>query len=168
MMASEKFRVVGIDFSTVALSKARQSGIEMVAVDVDEGLPFKANTFDYVWATDVLEHVFDPIHVVMEASRVLRNGGYLLLAVPNDLTLKRRLAVFFTGRSPQSKIYRARGQYKHHTLFSLDLLKYMLVDKGGFRLQFFYATLPGTKRALHSEMIAALFGSTFVAICSKG
>ena len=54
--------VTGIDFSSVAVNKAKQLGIHADVVDVDkEGLPFEDGEFDIVYAGDIVEHVFDPI-----------------------------------------------------------------------------------------------------------
>jgi SAM-dependent methyltransferase len=45
-------------------------------------LPFTAAAFDSILSTEVLEHVPEPKLFFKEASRVLKNGGYLLLSTP--------------------------------------------------------------------------------------
>jgi SAM-dependent methyltransferase len=49
------------------------------AVDVCE-LPFDAESFDYIICDQVIEHVEDPFRGVREMRRVLRPGGWLILA----------------------------------------------------------------------------------------
>ena len=44
--------------------------------------PFPGETFDSVLCSQVFEHVFTPAEFLLEINRVLRPGGYLLLAVP--------------------------------------------------------------------------------------
>lgn len=53
-------------------------------------LPFKSNSFDYVFLHDVLHHIDEPyqrrlkhIKGLMEANRVTRNNGYLIIVEGN-------------------------------------------------------------------------------------
>ena len=45
-------------------------------------LPFAAAKFDYVLATEVLEHVFEPSELLAEVSRVLKPDGLVILTIP--------------------------------------------------------------------------------------
>jgi SAM-dependent methyltransferase len=47
-----------------------------------DALPFRAESFDVVLCTQVLEHVPEPERALAEAVRVLRIGGRLILTVP--------------------------------------------------------------------------------------
>lgn len=127
------YAVSGIDFSPVAIELARKQGINSQLADLDNGIPFDNNTFNIVWAGDVIEHVFDPIFVLNEINRVLVPSGQLLCTIPYDLNIATRLRVFF-GHSYQENVYREYGQYKHHTFFSIPLMKYML-DTAGLKPQ---------------------------------
>ena len=127
------YLVSGVDFSPIAIELARKQDIDGQLVDLDSGIPFDDDTFDTVWAGDVIEHVFDPIFVLREINRVLIPGGQLLCTVPYNLNMATRLRVLF-GHSYQEGVYRKFGQYKHHTFFSMPLMKYML-DEAGFEPQ---------------------------------
>ena len=127
------YLVSGVDFSPIAIELAGKQGINCRLVDLDTGIPFDDDTFDTVWAGDVIEHVFDPIFVLNEIKRVLVPGGQLLCTVPYDLNIATRLRIFF-GHSYQENVYREYGQYKHHTFFSIPLMKYML-DKASLEPQ---------------------------------
>ena len=50
-------------------------------------MKFKDNSFDTVLNIQVLEHVFEPIKMVKEISRVLRPGGYAMFLIPQTATL---------------------------------------------------------------------------------
>jgi len=47
-------------------------------------LDFRGNSFDAVFALEVMEHVSEPDKVLKEIYRVLKNGGYAVLLVPSD------------------------------------------------------------------------------------
>ena len=79
----------GIDISLDMLNIAKQrNGIEVCMGRV-ENLPYKDNVFDMIICTDVLEHVQDLYHTVLEINRVLKRGGVLIIRVPykEDLRL---------------------------------------------------------------------------------
>lgn len=72
------YRHVGLDLSAAALVQARGHGVVPVRGDVLR-LPFRDGVADVVVAGEVLEHVADPARLVVEACRVLRPGGTLVL-----------------------------------------------------------------------------------------
>jgi SAM-dependent methyltransferase len=52
-----------------------------------ESMPFRDSTFVGAGLFDVLEHLEDPAHVLAEARRVVRPGGFLIYTVPAFQTL---------------------------------------------------------------------------------
>lgn len=67
-------------------------------------LPYKANTFDLIICTEVLEHLEDPQKALAELKRVAKK--YILLSVPNEplFTIQRILRgknVFQLGNHPE-------------------------------------------------------------------
>jgi len=121
--------VLGLDFAEEGIKKAITKGINAKVCNFDEGIAARSHSFDLVWAGDIIEHVFDPIFLLTEVRRVLRKGGYLLASIPNDLSIFNRIRTLF-GISYQHKTYRKYGYFKHHTFFSLRLIKYMLRKVG--------------------------------------
>ena len=53
-----------------------------VIADLDSGFPFRDGVFHEMLARQVLEHLDDVDHTVMESNRVLRDGGILQGVVP--------------------------------------------------------------------------------------
>jgi 2-polyprenyl-3-methyl-5-hydroxy-6-metoxy-1,4-benzoquinol methylase len=49
--------------------------------------------YDYVFASFILEHVFDPIAIMKIAGSVLKSDGLLMIVVPNARALSRQLAL---------------------------------------------------------------------------
>jgi 2-polyprenyl-3-methyl-5-hydroxy-6-metoxy-1,4-benzoquinol methylase len=74
------FAAVGTELPGFAFSTA--AGVHFVHATA-ELLPFADAVFDVVSLWHVLEHTTDPASVLREASRVLKPGGLLSLAVPN-------------------------------------------------------------------------------------
>lgn len=71
---------VGLDLDAAGqFGMRRQAGI--VYYD-GRRMPFADGAFDHVLCAEVLEHVPDPRALLLEAARVLRRGGSLILTVP--------------------------------------------------------------------------------------
>jgi SAM-dependent methyltransferase len=96
-------RYVGFDVSTAALVMAGEKGRPGVRVRGDgENLPFASGSVDAVLSTYALEHFHEPGRTLLEAARIVRPGGLLLLVgsawdlpyeMPPSLEPGRRLEV---------------------------------------------------------------------------
>ena len=53
-----------------------------VVLDADQTLPFKDDSFDVVWASGVC-HFLDIERFVVESKRITKNGGKILIMIPN-------------------------------------------------------------------------------------
>ncbi|MEQ9560262.1 MAG: class I SAM-dependent methyltransferase [Rhodospirillales bacterium] len=84
-------KYVGTDFDP---------GEDIVACNIQEGLPFEDNAFDIVVALDVLEHLDDPHRVMPELFRVARQAVFISL--PNQYHIKYRWN-FLRGRGVSGK-----------------------------------------------------------------
>jgi SAM-dependent methyltransferase len=71
---------VGIDLEIRALAYCRD--LAAVQADALAALPFADSTFDAIVMLDVLEHLADPGALVREMSRVIREGGAVVIMVP--------------------------------------------------------------------------------------
>jgi len=96
-------RYVGFDVSTAALAMAAEEGRPGMRVRGDgEALPIASESVDAVLSTYALEHFHEPGRTLLEAARVLKPGGLLLLVgsawdlpyeMPPSLPPERRWAV---------------------------------------------------------------------------
>jgi SAM-dependent methyltransferase len=79
-------RYVGIDASDEMIRRARAVFADSIVTvqGYAEDLHFNFGVFDTVVLGQVLEHVKDPLGVTMEAVRVLKGGGRLIVNVPAD------------------------------------------------------------------------------------
>ena len=73
-------QIVALDFSGEMLSRAQAKGHPVAYVQGDaQRLPFPAETFDWVICNAVFPHFPDKRRALDEASRVLREGGRLVI-----------------------------------------------------------------------------------------
>jgi len=63
-------------------------------------LPFENNYFDFVFAGEIIEHLFDSRFFLKEVHRVLKINGYLILSTPNLARIDDRLK-FLLGKTPR-------------------------------------------------------------------
>ena len=75
---------VGVEVAQAAAERARENvpGADVRLLEPDGSLPLGHGEVDLVWCSEVLEHIADVGHALLEVRRVLRRGGRLLLTVP--------------------------------------------------------------------------------------
>ncbi len=81
---------LGVEVAAAAVERARRHhpGLEFRLAEIGGELPSDDNTFDVVWASEVIEHVADTARWLSEVRRVLRPQGRLLLTTPNHSRLR--------------------------------------------------------------------------------
>lgn len=95
--------------------------------------PFDDETFAVCLCCEVLEHLtMDPMFMLSEVSRVLKNGGKLVLTTPNIARLAGVLAIL-DGKNPNfhSCYTRPTGTNRHNREYSPKEVK-LLLEKAGF------------------------------------
>lgn len=106
-LASLGARVTGLDFSAQALSRIKHTNegnnlTLCLCLGDTMALPFSSGSFDLVYHQGLLEHFRVPALVLREQARVLRQGGYLLVDVPqriNTYAIKKRFLMHW-GKWP--------------------------------------------------------------------
>ena len=87
-------KAVELIAQNVAIAKSK--GIDARQVDLNKGkLPFGENSFEAVFAGEVLEHVIDSDGLLLEMKRVLKKNGVLILTVPNIASWYNRVLMLF-------------------------------------------------------------------------
>jgi ubiquinone/menaquinone biosynthesis C-methylase UbiE len=139
-------------FSKVIFKKAKPKhfvGIDVVKTSVDwankhweyvgkmkfmvadaGNLPFESQTFDAVFALEVLEHVFDPTLVLEEIKRVLKKGGYAVFLVPSDSLLFRIIWFLWLHFYPRGWVWRETHIQTYRNNFLSKICK-----KVGFKIE---------------------------------
>lgn len=103
------WQVQGIDICSLTAEKAaREFGVEVVVAPIEEHR--FADRFDAITMLDVLEHVVDPLSTLRRAHDLLRPGGAIAIAVPNQRCLLTSLVGAYA---------RVRGSAANQLLFRL-------------------------------------------------
>jgi SAM-dependent methyltransferase len=90
VLADAGVEVVGCDVARAAVARAtaRHPGLDFRLAPIDGALPLKDNSFELVWASEVIEHVSDTARWLSEARRVLVPRGRLLITTPSHGRLR--------------------------------------------------------------------------------
>lgn len=99
MLAAEDNKVVGVEISResteVARDRAQEKRVSFSPLVGDlDSLPFKDNSFDICFCGWVLHHFPDASVALSELVRVLKPGGKIALAEPNESNLAVRFSRF--------------------------------------------------------------------------
>lgn len=133
--------VRGTEVSKSATGIAREKyGLELMRGEI-ETIEFGATQFDNITLFHVLEHVPNPRTVVEKCARLLRKGGVLMIAVPNDIqSFKARV----------KKILRVAGVHKYQKNGRLCLPRIVL--DGSLREIHLSHFTPGALRRLVEQV----------------
>lgn len=83
----------GLDVSDEAIKKCRAKGLKVELANLENSaLPFSANEFKFVTMLDILEHLYYPKALLLEASRV---ADKVIFSVPNFNSLPARMQALF-------------------------------------------------------------------------
>ena len=92
-------RSIGIDVVPGNITEVRQHGTEGIVANLDRGLPLRDECVDIVILSHVIEHVTDTDSLVTECYRVLKHGGYIVVATPNLAALP-NICYLILGKQP--------------------------------------------------------------------
>jgi SAM-dependent methyltransferase len=83
---SSGWHVQGTEFSEdTAHIGTEINGVEILAAPSLQSAGFKAESFDYIFANNVLEHLPEPYSFLKDVRGLLKPGGYLHLILPNGV-----------------------------------------------------------------------------------
>jgi len=77
-----KAELYGVDSSPTAIKYAKKRGHKNILKVDAKKIPFKDDTFDYILLLDVIEHIKDDTAILVEAKRVLKKSGKIIITTP--------------------------------------------------------------------------------------
>lgn len=87
--------VYGFDINSESEKIAKKNGITFIYGNVEKKWNYPSNYFDIVIASHIIEHVRNPDFLVLEAKRVLKKGGILIIGTPNLSAWFNRIFLLF-------------------------------------------------------------------------
>jgi 2-polyprenyl-3-methyl-5-hydroxy-6-metoxy-1,4-benzoquinol methylase len=127
MLAQRGYAVTGVDWP----GTRHPSSIEFRGANLEDGLGAAGCGFDYILCADVLEHLRDPLRMLLDCRERLASGGALIASLPNSGHLYFR-ANLLLGRFPQQD----RGLFdRTHLHFYMWDGWVDLFARAGFRIE---------------------------------
>ncbi len=83
--------VVGVDLDKDDVKRAKKLLNEAFVINVERDDLRKLGKFDRIIFADVLEHLNDPVAILMKVKKLLRPGGQVLFSIPNMAHMGTRL-----------------------------------------------------------------------------
>ncbi len=121
-------KAYGIDIARKTIELALQKGIHAKICDIEKGIEFESNLFDYVFAGEIIEHLYDTDYFLREVKRVLKPNGILILTTPNFLSFGRRLFYLFgKGIFMEQSFSLPENAAGHIRYFTFETLKDLLI-----------------------------------------
>lgn len=130
---------IGTDTKTLFIKEqsAFRSEIDVFDAEADP-YPYRDESFDVVLCCELIEHLLhDPMHMLIECSRVLKNDGLLVLTTPNTVSLSSVAASLIGRHNPQVfSRYPAQGNpdiphVREYTPFEVA----QVVQSAGFEIE---------------------------------
>lgn len=122
------YTVVSMDISVENTSRALKKfpfPNHAAVVGDAYALPFKENSFDYIIASEVIEHVVNPGIFIQKLFRVLKPGGILLITTPYKEKLAWSLCIHCNRPTPFNAHLHSFDEHKLQSLYSgKDLKKF--------------------------------------------
>lgn len=122
------WKCIGLEFCEKPAKEAKKEGLDILISDVVEGLPFQRDSFDYVYAGEIIEHCIDDDFFLKECRRVLKSQGVLILTTPNLLSLGNRILMSM-GKMPRF----AYAPF-HHKIYNLQTIT-TKIQEAGFKVE---------------------------------
>ncbi len=112
----------GIDIDRYHIEAARERGIDARFCDLNSGkIPFPSESFDLVFAGEVIEHLVDTDGFLSEVARCTKSGGHVIVTTPNLASFENRLRLVL-GMYPAWLNYNLQGS-GHVRGYTLPVLK---------------------------------------------
>ncbi|MEK7162805.1 MAG: class I SAM-dependent methyltransferase [Patescibacteria group bacterium] len=157
----------GVNCFGVDVNPRHLDGVNIKQVDLNDGIPDFGVKFDVIFAGEVVEHLFDDLKFMENAKNSLKQGGILIITVPNLVFVANRLLMFF-GKMPLF----AFAPYHYH-IYNKKIAENLIKEKGFEILETISSHLLFSTRRNKLGRIFEILGDVFpslgahLIICAK-
>lgn len=124
-------KLIGLDVSRAALDEAQKLLPEAELHKIEDGgkFPLPDNSVDFIFTSEVIEHVYDTENAAKELYRILKPGGEMLLTTPYHNFIK-NLLILLSGKF--DKHFDPVGP---HVRFFSGKTLFGLLERQGFKIK---------------------------------
>jgi 2-polyprenyl-6-hydroxyphenyl methylase/3-demethylubiquinone-9 3-methyltransferase len=127
-ISSYGFQVEGLDPSESGIELARKNSPKITFhLGKFQNTSFEESSFDFLYSLEVIEHVYDPHSFMLEAKRLLKPGGHIMLSTPYHSYVK-NLAIALSGRFDEH--FTALWPNGHIKFWSKETLSILINESG--------------------------------------
>ena len=156
---TETFDVTAAD---IAPDFYKRPDIPFVLVDLNERLPFDDGFFQHITCVEGIEHLENPFMCLREFSRIIPDGGNLIITTPNIMAIKSRVRFFlysyhdffrFIRPADEDSYRHGLPEYEHEHINPMTYheLRYGL-ERAGFKVVGLY-----TNRRVRAKRLGPLY-----------
>ena len=156
------YNVTGIEINDEAINSLQSKGFKTYRRDITKPLNINSK-FDIILILDVLEHLFDPLHLLKQAKGIANKNGYIIVTTPLYFDILDRLKILFTGSiiSMDNLCY-GRDNYLKFRSYNYDHIRFFMpkdIIEIGERLDLLVDKIEYTSAAYmgESKLIRLLF-----------
>ena len=113
---SKKLKEIGyaVRACDIETQHFKPNGITIDFADLNHKLPYSDNSFDYITAIELMEHLENPWNFIREAHRIMKPKGILIVSSPNMESLSGKIKFLFGQPFPYFT-YRRFEEINHIT-----------------------------------------------------
>ncbi len=115
------WNVTGIEVDDTAAEEGRQVGLNIITGTLEKGT-FEDDRFDVIYTNNVIEHLPNPIEILVTCYKILKPGGFLIIKTCNNESFAHILF---------KENYRGLEIPRHYFVYSPSSIK-ILAKKTGF------------------------------------
>ncbi len=142
--------------------------VEIRSGDLNATLPYEDVGFDTIVCVEGLEHIESPANAIREFARLIRQGGTLIISVPNIMNIEERLKWLINGYTSHFKPLSAealagnRGEFPgmeeiglHVNPISYSEIRFLL-ERSGFTVEGAYRDKPKAKSWVFRPLVGII------------
>lgn len=115
-------------FNTFAfdLSSDKNDHMDYMGVTIIDNFDKSYGYFDFIWVNQVLEHLSNPLEVLIELSKCLRDTGIIYIGVPDCKDIKQILKI----NGLTEELFKLLSPHQHINAFTNNSLKILSTNAG--------------------------------------